>query len=429
MKNIFLATIFALITSCAWGQTQSTYLDEYRRMALSYNYDLKTAEKNIAASAELERMARADTKPKLSAEANFQYLGNPTELNVNLPTLNDPLSFRGQNMSYGASLSLLQPVYTAGRILETIRMQGHRHSMATFSADVVRSAVCFQTDIQYWSTVERAEMVGIATDFRNSISAFVATIKERVEVGVVDAQDLLMAQVKLNQADYLLLEAQNNLHTGIMALNSIIGVDLKDSTAIESVIPVVVVDDSLLTLQGENRAEIAVARSKMRIAESSAKVNDSKYLPQLYVGADLQYGSPGYDFNKDLDPNYALYAKLSVPIFEWNKRRSEQRFSASQVGAQYDFLRKTEDNVRLEVQTSRVALRQAIDRSELALSSLDKAYQNERMALERYDQGKVSVVEVIQAQTYRLNSQVNYTKSKAAAQVHYAEFTRAVALY
>ena len=84
----------------------------------------------------------------------------------------------------------------------------------------------------------------VAEDFRNSIAALVKTIKERVEVGLVDPQDLLMAEVKLNEAEYQLLQAQSNFETGRMALNSMIGVRLEHHTELDSQIPVVVVDDS-----------------------------------------------------------------------------------------------------------------------------------------------------------------------------------------
>ena len=77
--------IFSLLFSCfAFGALpvsgqQSVLLEKYRTMALDYNHDLKAAEKNIAASVEVEKSARADLKPKLSGAANFQYTGNPLE--------------------------------------------------------------------------------------------------------------------------------------------------------------------------------------------------------------------------------------------------------------------------------------------------------------------------------------------------------------
>ncbi len=408
---------------------QSTLLEKYRTMALDYNHDLKAAEKNIAASMEVEKPARADLKPKLSGAASFQYTGNPMELTLDIPSIGLSKTVEGKNLNYGGSLSILQPVYTGGRVLESIRMAQHQQALVGNQAKALNDAVCYQTDIQYWSAVARQEIVDVAEDFRNSIAALVKTIKERVEVGLVDPQDLLMAEVKLNEAEYQLLQAQSNFETGRMALNSMIGVRLEQPTELDAQIPIVVVSDSLWLSTGMGRPEIQMAYDKIRIAESTKKLNDSQFKPQFYVGVEGSYSSPGYNFKKDLDPNYAVYAKVSVPIFEWGKRRSEKRVSSFRIGMAEDNLNKVVDRVELEVSVARKALSQAIERVRLSESSLAKAEENEAKAVERYNEGKVSVVEVIDAQTYRQTSQVNYVQAKAAAQGHYSELIKALHSY
>ena len=408
---------------------QSTLLEKYRTMALDYNHDLKAAEKNIAASMEVEKSARADLKPKLSGAASFQYTGDPMELTLDIPSIGLSKTVEGKNLNYGGSLSILQPVYTGGRVLESIRMAQHQQALAGNQAKALNDAVCYQTDIQYWSAVARQEIVDVAEDFRNSIAALVKTIKERVEVGLVDPQDLLMAEVKLNEAEYQLLQAQSNFETGRMALNSMIGVRLEQPTELDAQIPIVVVSDSLWLSTGMGRPEIQMAYDKIRIAESTKKLNDSQFKPQFYVGVEGSYSSPGYNFKKDLDPNYAVYAKVSVPIFEWGKRRSEKRVSSFRIGMAEDNLNKVVDRVELEVSVVRKALSQAIERVRLSESSLAKAEENEAKAVERYNEGKVSVVEVIDAQTYRQTSQVNYVQAKAAAQGHYSELIKALHSY
>lgn len=146
---------------------------------------------------------------------------------MDAPSIGLSKTVEGKQLNYGGSLSLLQPIYTGGRVLESIRMAKHQQSLASNQAEVLNDAVCYQTDMQYWSAVARQEVVSVAEDFRNSIAALVKTIKERVEVGLVDPQDLLMAEVKLNEAEYQLLQAQSNFETGRMALNSMIGVRLE----------------------------------------------------------------------------------------------------------------------------------------------------------------------------------------------------------
>lgn len=427
MKKIFI--VFLLCSSFTLSAQQSALLEKYRSMALGYNHDLKAAERNISASIELENMARADMKPSLTGGANFNYTGNPLELTLDMPGLDNPVSFQGKNLKYGASVTLLQPVYTGGRLLESIRMAQHQQSLASSQAEMIGSAVCFQTDMQYWNTVARKEMVDIASDFKNSVSSLVVTIRERVEAGLVDPQDLLMAEVKLNEAEYQLLQARSNFETGRMALNSIIGEDLQLATPTDSCIPVVSLQDSLLHLEESNRPELKIAYDKIKIEESSLKLNDSQYKPQLYIGIDGSYSSPGYNFHSDLDPNYAVYAKLSIPIFEWGKRKSQKRASTRRIEMATDNLNKVTDNIRLEVQTARVALLQAIQRIDLAGSSLEKARENELKAVERYAEGKVSILEVIDAQTYRQTAQVNYVQAKVSAQGHYSELIKSLNLY
>ena len=71
--------------------------------------------------------------------------------------------------------------------------------MNVHQAELLHSSVCYQTDMQYWNAVARRELMNIATDYRNSVASLARTIRERVEAGLVDPQDLLMAEVKLNE--------------------------------------------------------------------------------------------------------------------------------------------------------------------------------------------------------------------------------------
>ena len=94
-----------------------------------------------------------------------------------------------------------------------------------------------------------------------------------------------------------------------------------------------------------------------------------------------------------------------------------------------DNLNRVQDDIRLEVQTARVSLIQALERVRLSESSLEKAKENEQKALERYTEGRISIVEVIDAQTYRQTSQVNYVQARAAAQIQYSALLKATNRY
>ena len=428
-KKYILFSFSLCVSSVAVAQ-QNTLLEKYRSMAVEYSHDLKAADKNIAASIELEKAAQKDLYPKLSGNANFQYTGNPLELTLDLPSTGNPVRFEGKDLKYGASVSLTQPIYTGGRLLETIRLARYRHNVSGFQEEYIRSGIYLQTDMQYWNTVARTEIVRISDDYRNSVASLTQTIRERVEAGLTDRQDLLMMEVKLNEAEYQLLQARKNLENGLMALNSLIGVELGAPTEVEDSVSMVVVNDvSLWSDGGAVRPELKIATEQIRMAESEKKLVLSKYRPQFYVGVDGSYSSPGYNFRTDMDPNYAVYAKVSVPLFEWGKRKNEKRASSFKVDMATDNLNKVTDGVNLEIRTARNSLRQAMEQAELTRNSLDKARENETMALERYDEGKSSITEVIDAQTYRQIAQMNHVQAKVSAQNYYSELLKALNKY
>ena len=188
-------------------------------------------------------------------------------------------------------------------------------------------------------------------------------------------------------------------------------------------------EESLLAEDKNDRPEINQAQDRIEIAKSSLKLNDSKYKPQIYAGLDGSYSSPGYNFDPDLNLNYGAYLKLSIPIFEWGKRRSEKRMSSQKIGIATDYLNKTVDGVNLEVETAKVALMQGVESVRLSENSLEKASDNEEKANERYTEGKISILEVIDAQIYRQTSQINYVQAKVTAQTYYSELLRVLNAY
>lgn len=182
-KKSYILLFISLCVSSVVAAQQNPLLAKYRSMAVEYSHDLKAADKNIAASLELEKAAQKDLYPKLSGEANFQYTGNPLQLTLDLPSIGSPVSFEGKDLKYGASVSLIQPVYTGGRLLETIRMAKYRHNVSGFQQEAIRSGIFLQTDMQYWNTVARTEIVRISDDYRNSVASLTQTIRERWKPG------------------------------------------------------------------------------------------------------------------------------------------------------------------------------------------------------------------------------------------------------
>lgn len=428
---VILVCIFLLVFPVASSAQHSELLGKYRNMVLDYNQEMKVAGHNVSYSIEMQKSARADFFPKLSGNADFKYTGNPAELSVEIPGIGQTVGFEGNDTRYGASLTLAQPLYAGGAIRAGYDKARKESEMAVHESDRVENNIIYDADVRYWNCVASNELVDVAEDYRASVARLVEVVRQRVEVEYVDKNDLLMAEVRLNDADYQLLQAVNDAEVSRMSLNSFAGLPFDEHLSVDTaVVPI----RSAVTFAGDvdtlmmNRPEMHIAANKVDIQRSASKISNSRYLPQLSVGIDGSYSSPGYDFRSDMDPNYAVYAKLSVPVFEWGKRRSTRRAGKYSVDMALEDLSSVADRMRLEIETAYYSYVQAVERVLVTENSLVKAAESEDRAMAQYAEGHVSIVEVLNAQIYHQQAKVNCIQSRLNAQIARSCYARAVGI-
>ena len=186
--------------------------------------DLRAAEHAVGASDAARQMARADFLPKLSGGANFNYTGEPLQLDVNVPGTDDVLSFEGRNTKYGASLNLSQPLYTGGALQAGYDKARGEDQIARQEVRRVTNDLRYEADVRYWNRVAQCELVAVADRYRTSVAQLVAVVRERVELEYTDRNDLLMAEVRLNDADYRSERARNEAEVARLSLNALAGI-------------------------------------------------------------------------------------------------------------------------------------------------------------------------------------------------------------
>lgn len=427
MRTKYILAVLSFVPVFMNAQT-SQYQEQYRAKVKEYNQDIRSVALASQITDEKQKSAKADFLPSLSGGANFNYVGNPSELSVEIPSLSEPLHFQGKDMKYGASLTLAQPIYSGGAIKAGYEKAKKENEISRHEMTRITNNILYDADVHYWNKVARHEMTKLAKEFKESVSVLVDVVKHRVNEGYTDRNDLLMAEVKLNDAEYQLIQAKNNEEVSRMSMNSFSGTPFDELVPTDSiVIPLTeepsyagVIEDAMSA-----RPELHIAAGKIDIQKSSARLANSQYLPKLSVGVDGSYSSPGYNFKSDLDPNYAVYAKLSVPIFEWGKRRNTRKAGRYAVDMAVENQKKVADNVRLEVETAFYNYSQAVRKVNLTENSLSKAAESEQLAIDKYREGNISIIEVINAQIYHMEAKVNYIQSKLNAQIAKSGLERA----
>lgn len=336
---------------------------------------------------EMEHAAKADFLPQLSGQENFRYTGHPNELSVTLPETELPLEFQGKNLRYGAGVAVAQPIYSGGALQAGYNKARRESEISQYEKDRLINNAIYDADVCYWNKVAREELVKVASDYQHSVSRLVEVVRHRTEEKYTDRNDLLMAEVKLNDATYRLTQAQNEAETARLSLNSFSGVSFTDTIPTDSEVTPLR-ENEMPHLSAEEgmaaRPELKISYGQVEVQKESARIANAGYLPQLSIGAEGTYSSPGYNFRADMDPNYAVYAKLSIPIFEWGKRKNTHRAGKYRVNMAKENHYKTSDYIRLEIETAYYTYEQAIQKVKLTESSLQKAAQSETLAMDKY---------------------------------------------
>lgn len=428
MKKIFLCLAISIFTVLCYAQNDLQ--KQYRKLVFEYSHDIKNADYMIYQTSELEKAALADYLPRINATGDFSYTGNPIEITTDIAGQSVVLG--GNNhMKYGAALSVIQPVYAGGEISEAHKMAKQEREMSEFQKQIISNNLLFAADQYYWNTVACYEMISIAEAYCQSLSKLVDVVKTRVEVDYTDRNELLMAEVKLNDANYQLIQARNNYEVARMSMNSFAGIVSDSIVQIDSIVTAIYENITAFdtTYSNIDRFEISAATQKIQIEKSAGKIAVSEYMPKINIGMEGNIYSPGYDFTSDMNPNYAVYAQINIPITQWAKGARVKKASRHNIQMAEENLAKVKDDIKLEIQTAYYNYTEALDKIRLTENSLLKAKENEEMAMERYEEGEISIVEVINAQVYHLQAKRNFTQSKLNAQIAKSEVERAIGRY
>jgi outer membrane protein TolC len=212
----------------------------------------------------------------------------------------------------------------------------------------------------------------------------------------------------LQQSELSYQQSLNNLKYYMgMPVDSIIA--LSDTALSESSAEIIRVDD----FNVENHIDYKLQQTSLSLYEANKQKEVAGYLPTLSFNAFYDYNAMRNKFNflksgQDWYNSYGLGVTLSIPVFDGLQRKN--RISQSKLE-----IKKAEENILLTSQSLKVNLsnyeieyRNAVDNIKNEKDNMDLAknvYDNTQLA---YQQGTVSSLELVQAESSYREAQSNY---------------------
>lgn len=450
MKKLIVNFLFlSLIVFQGKGQ-EFLSLAESRTLALEYNQKIKIADEMILEGESNIRFAFTQFLPKFSLDGNYNYYSNIDDINLPgsfLPTANSlgeaqqgiytgtsNVYFPGVHLKMGdidyytANLNVSQPIFLGGKIQSAYKISKMGSMISKYNRKLKTSDVLMETDRAYWNLVSIRDKVKLSSRYVEMLTALVRDLQNAFDLELTTKNELLKAQVQLNQAKLNLFRAQNSFVLSRMSLCQVIGKSLNsDIVATDTVIVVNkdVVESDFVAKALAQRPEIEMLGKQVEISQQEVKITRSDYLPQIGVGASYAYMSDVEEL-MDSRKTLAVKATVSVPVFHWKERKYKVATAKSRSRQKELELERTRDLISLEAQQAFFNLQEANQQIELAEVSLKQANENVDLTQNSFFEGLANTTELLDAQAFWQNAYSELIDAKINYKLKEVNFLKSI---
>lgn len=389
-----------MITAITWlALIQGAYagyepkLDQYIRIAIQNNKDLKAVKYNVALA-----------KARLSQAGQFP---NPS---VELGSIDDH-GFTNSG-EYTRTVGFTQEFPVGGRI-------GRQQDVARIEV-VIAEAEIRDAERKLRADLATAYYGLLMTDRRlmqlkkllQVNNRLVQAAKHRyhaAEVSELDVNTASLEYQKLSQENKVLVSLRL---TQVARLNTLLGRSAESALQLDKSLPSLSFLPNLLLLQKsalENRADFLSAYLNLNRAKADMALARAQRWADWKIGIGIEKNKLVIEGAPPQQPDRALAINLSIPLPLLNQNQGRiQEASGSEMQA-YERIQALKLNIESEVASSYGQvqyLQKALKQSES--SSLPLGMKNTRLAQEAYNSGQISIFEMVQLQRQQNDLQQAY---------------------
>ena len=423
-----LVGILAILFSGSLVAQGILSLSEARQMAVDYDQFVRSAKEDVQASADRVKEAKTRFYPVLDFEGDYLYLNYPRTIRGEMTGTGEDVEIQVRdNASIGTNL--YQPFYMGNTIKNNYLLSQLGETASIQQREIVTADIILETDLRYWRVVSRNERLNLARENLLLYEELVNNIQDRFEQGVANRNELLQAQVRLNDAELRLLQATDDLAIARMQLNQIIGRDVTESTqVVDSVTfdPINLDASTIFERAYSQREELQLRETDILAENTTLDLIKGEYGPQFGGALSTYVRHPNQFVETEFQFMWDASLRLLFPIVHWGEKKYRVSAQNHQIEISKLMRDKEKDLVTLEVQENYYLTTEAIRRVELTRLSLIQATENLRLSGDSYRVGVVTILDYLQAQASWQEAYSQYIDSKLLYEYSESRFLRSV---
>lgn len=408
-------------------------LDQCVKTALENNPSLKAEEWESAAARDRVTQARGKRWPSLGAVGGYKHFDDDLRL--------DPAHFNGEpgvfsDDMFSADLVLALPLFTGGRLVNEIKAAELLQKSAEHKLAHTRERLVFDVSSLFFGILSQRHVIESLRFSEKALQKQLKNVNQFISVQKAALVDRLRTEVRIADLEQKLSRENNVLEIQRQVLANIMGIkDAESPLRIQGKLEhegaqVPPLHASLLKALSR-RSDYVAAREALDAQEKKVSAARAGYWPTVSLqgsyGRRWAYNPtespPGVGRFEDVGQVATL---LNIPLFQGGQVRARVREETAKLDAARERLRDLELRIRLEVRTALLNIGSAQEQINATEKAVEQAGESLRIEQEKYNLGKGSIIDILDAQSALLNAQTNYYRSLADYKTASAQLRLAV---
>ena len=387
--------------------------------------DVATAHRDLAVGARLPNIHLVN---RYSHSVNSQRIRRPSAPGESLAYTQDEVS---------SDIVLSMPIFAGGRLISEIDAAELLQAASEDRLAHNRQELIYNLSSVFYRILSQRSVIESLQFSQRTLKQHRDRVVELIAAQKAAKVDRLRTEVRIADLEQRLVRERNVLAIQRRVLSNLLGIH-QTSTEPVDITGELVVGSTVKTDVTKNLASALHQRRDYLAAqaalEAQAKRVDAAragHYPTLSLQAS--YGGrwaagttahpPGSNTSEDVG---YVGLVLDIPLYEGGQIRARIRRERAYLSTARAKLRKLELQIRLDVETAILNRCSSLERVKATEKSIEQAQESLRIEREKYDLGKGTITDILDAQSALLTSQTNYYRALADYNTALAQFHLAV---
>lgn len=334
---------------------------------------------------------------------------------------------------WAGAVTVKQPIYMGGAIIAANNIADISERMAANNLSRHTQATLYDIDNAYWLVVSLRQKQKLADSYQKLVKKLCSDVHKMIEQGVATRADGLKVDVKVNEADMLVTQAENGVALAKMLLCQLCGLPLDENIQLaDENAELLNVETARETRQtadvATNRPELRLLQNAVDISRQKTRLTRAAYLPHVALAGGYFISNPNmYDgFQRKFAGAWNVGVIVQVPVWNWLEGAYKVRAAKTATSIAELTMSDAREKIELQIAQSRFKVKEAGKNLSMAMKSVASAEENLRSANLGFKEGVMESTDVMAAQTAWQKAQTQ--KIEAEVEVKLAQVNLSKAL-